>query len=134
MQVWNRAPLPNASPLPRNRTLTPATLSLPERLARHVSQLDPRLGAEAALTVGVLDLAHLRHEIGEADEFRGGQSPRDDHVYSLRAVPQDVEDLLVAEPAVRERIGQFVENHHVVVTRRERRDTALPARTGECPV
>ena len=35
MQVWNRAPLPNASPLPRNRTLTPATLSLPERLARH---------------------------------------------------------------------------------------------------
>ena len=47
---------------------------------REASEVEAGLGLEASLE-GVLDLGHLRHEVGELHQLLGGVAAGEDHVH-----------------------------------------------------
>src|SRR6266511_508958 len=77
------------------------------------SPLDSLLAADA-LVEGMLELAHLGDEVGDLDQRRGGVATGDDDVLEAGAVAQHVDHFGGIDPAERHRIGELVEDQHVV--------------------
>ena len=89
------------------------------------SELDPGLGLDALLE-RVLDLAHLRDEVGVVDQLLRRVAAGDDDVRARRARLQELDHLVGREPAVRERVRELVERDDVVLAGGDLRLAVLP--------
>src|SRR3954467_202427 len=77
------------------------------------SPLDPLLRADA-LVHRVLDLVDLGHQVGGGDELRRGVAAGDDDVLEAGAPGERLDDLLLGDPAVLDRVGELVEQQELV--------------------
>src|SRR6266498_1610185 len=94
------------------------------------SPLDPLLATDA-LVEGMLELSHLGDEVGDLDQRVGSVAARHDHVLEARAVAEHVDHLGGVDPAERHRIGELVEDQHVVRLIADATLDLLPALAGE---
>src|SRR6266498_207585 len=89
------------------------TLAVMKRSPASRSPLDPPLAADAPVE-GMLELAHLGDEVGDLDQRGGRVAAGHDHVLEAGAATQHLDHLGGVDPAERHRIGELVEDHHVV--------------------
>ena len=76
---------------------------------RRRSPLDPPLALLAGIE-GVLDLRHLRHEVGEVEHRLRAAAPGDHDVLVSGAVTEGRDDVVDVDPAPRHRVGELVEH------------------------
>src|SRR5579875_1698217 len=79
----------------------------------------------------MLDLAHLRDEVGELDQLEGCVAPGDYDVLESRALADRRDDVLDVDPAPLDRVGHLVEQQELVALLRDRALDLLPAGAGE---
>ncbi len=73
------------------------------------SEIDahPRLHASIE---GVSDLGHVRHDVGDVDEFIEGVTPSSDHIDPRRAGANGVDDLVHPDLAEHHGVGHLIQN------------------------
>src|SRR4051794_1020547 len=123
-----RSPWPGSAPMPPSSS---RRRSWSRRSPRAGSPLDPLLRADARVH-RVLDLVHLGHQVGGRDELRRGVAAGDDDVLEAGAVGERLDDLVLGDPAVLDRVGELVEQQELVALVAYAALDLLPA--GACPV
>src|SRR5215211_7786623 len=111
---WRAAIRPVATVVLPTPDDVPATTRRGPRRPTAASVLDALAGLDA-LVEGVLDLHHLGHGVGQVDHRPGGVAPGDHHVGPRRPVAQGGDHVVLGDPAVLHRVGDFVEDDQVVV-------------------
>src|SRR5215211_2547629 len=84
-----------------------------------------------ALVEGVFDLVYLAYEVGDLHQFRRGVAARDDDVLEAGTVLENLYDLFLIHPAELHRVGELVEEQHVVGFVCQTALDLLPALAGE---
>src|SRR5947208_1176244 len=79
----------------------------------------------------MLNLAHLRHQVGEINKFLGRITARDDDVEVGVTLAQSVENLFEREPTIFERIGDLIHNDDIIEATLDFFATLLPASLGD---